>query len=65
MTEIREFGTGLREHLEARGVRLDIRLVPRSNLDLFTLSAVVAESPPGGTQALQSLEAAGVGLLAA
>ena len=65
MTEIREFGTGLREHLEACGVRLDIRLVPPSNLDLFTLSAVVAESPLGGTQALHPLEAAGVGLLAA
>jgi len=57
-TEIREFGTGLRDYLELRGVRLDLRLVRPSNLDLFFLSAVVMPAP-------QPREAHGVGLLAA
>jgi hypothetical protein len=64
-TEIREFGTGLRDYLELRGVRLDVRLVWPSNLDLFALSAVLMASPQAGMPALQPREAHGVGLLAA
>jgi hypothetical protein len=65
LTEIREFGTGLRDHLELHGVRLDVRLVPPSNLDLFALSAVVVEPPLSGMLTLQPREAHSLGLLAA
>jgi hypothetical protein len=65
MTEIREFGTGLREHLEAHGVRLDIRLVRPTNLDLLALAAAEVEPPRTARPTLQPLEAAGAGLLAA
>jgi hypothetical protein len=65
ITEIREFGTGLRDHLELHGVRMDARADPLSNLDLFELCAVVVQSPAQGALTLQPVTVRSVGLLAA
>jgi hypothetical protein len=64
-TGAREFGTGLRDHLEHRGVRLDARAIPQSNLDLFALFTVAAQPSAPPMLALQAREAHSVGLLAA
>ena len=43
ITQIREFGTGLRDHLELNGVRLDARVWPLPAGDLFALFAASEE----------------------
>jgi hypothetical protein len=65
ITETREFGTGLRDHLEFHGVRLDARANLPSNLDLFALFHVVTQPPAPGVLTLQAAPARSVGLLAA
>ena len=42
-SEIREFGTGLRDHLELNGVRLDARVGSPPASDLFALFAASEE----------------------
>ncbi len=42
-SQIREFGTGLRDHLELNGVRLDARVGPPSASDLFALFSASEE----------------------
>jgi hypothetical protein len=48
LEETREFGTGLRDHLEHKGVRMDARAEPASNADLLALSAVADEPVESG-----------------
>jgi hypothetical protein len=65
ITGTREFGTGLRDHLERHGVRLDARADLPSNLDLFALSVIATQPPLPGALTLQPAPAHSVGLLAA
>jgi hypothetical protein len=53
MNEIREFGTGLRDHLEIHGVRLDARAEPPSNEDLFALAEPEEQQAGQGLLTLQ------------
>ncbi len=55
LEETREFGTGLRDHLEAQGVRMDARAEPASNADLLALSAAAEQSPETGVTALRAV----------
>ena len=55
LEETREFGTGLRDHLEYHGVRMDARGEPASNADLLALSAVAEQSPERGRLTFSSV----------
>ena len=44
-TQIREFGTGLRDYLELNGVRLGVFKGPPWGSDLFALFAAAPEVP--------------------
>lgn len=54
ITEIREFGTGLRDYLQRHGVSLEVRVNPPSSADLFELSAVTTYLPAPGLLMLQA-----------
>jgi hypothetical protein len=53
ITEIREFGTGLRYYLELHGVSLASRTHTPSNVDLFELVAVEARPSAPSVLTLQ------------
>jgi hypothetical protein len=55
LEETREFGTGLRDHLEYHGVRMDARGEPASNADLLELTAVAERSSETGGLTLRSV----------
>jgi len=55
--EIREFGTGLPDHLELNGVRLDARVGPPPASDLFALFAASEEPVHVGFTARLALTA--------
>ena len=55
LEETREFGTGLRDHLEYHGVRMDARGEPASHADLWALSAVAAQAQETGRLTFSSV----------
>jgi hypothetical protein len=54
ITELREFGTGLRDYLQLHGVSLEFRADPPSNADLLVLCAVTTQRPPSGALTFQT-----------